>query len=611
MATIKLANLFDDGDAGNPDRPQLDDAILPIDTPMEVPDDFTFTFGWWNWDCHGNDEQDSRPGKGASRKRYCKPYFGKKLGGKGKMDAYEYGTARPMLENYGTGTGCKHDHVVQRAIICTPKSRLIVADEDYPDIWKLNGLDLMPTVLTGSGRGRQYYIVVPADLVHLTPTDGPLPGGDLQTNGFVPVPGTIHPDGRAYDLIGTELNIATPELMAKLLMLRKKQDAEDTKNGRTRSKDGKGGGGKGGAAGTQEHTLFRYAGKIILGGASKEEAYAKISEMASSFEVTDPTRPWDTAAIDERFGYYWPWWTEAKSRDQGIEWARNVSAGNLSKSQGKFEVKTKAPIIPETYALTRQNEIRAKLKAEQHQDELSTDWHKAPQGAKYLYEIIMKRLAAGSIVNISDDFIVYARRWHNGDECIEWLTSDEHQLLSTDATTGRVAARSDHLRGGEAEKYPGWKDACEAADVTRLALVGSRWGRKEIAGLVLGVAEKTIVNGKRPSYTYFAKRLQHEAIKRGRNALTAAIIRSAVAYLEETGQLYQAEAGRHYRKGHQWHWHPPKYALGQAPPERQAEIEAAKAERKIRREIRCLVKSLAGKVDWIPADLFEDREVPA
>lgn len=139
------------------------------------------------------------------------------------VDSYAYGT---VTEGY-SGT--------QAGIVCAPHTGLLVIDVDDHETFDWSLVEGMkPTTKTGGG-GFHYYVDgrgVPADQ---WPTQGPIAGGDIKSNGFVPAPGTRHWNGRMYEPIGDPaetLYVGTPELFARLRAARAAHDASRTRSER-------------------------------------------------------------------------------------------------------------------------------------------------------------------------------------------------------------------------------------------------------------------------------------------------------------------------------------------------------------------------------------------
>ena len=121
---------------------------------------------------------------------------------RGPVSQYKYGTGYDTSE-------WRDDW--QKAFVTSPESGLIVMDRDadgFEELMARCGIPLSPLfVLTGRDGGIQYYY----DGRHLSrgdwpgqrtlyAADGVTKVGDVKSNGFVPVPGSIHPNGRKYRL---------------------------------------------------------------------------------------------------------------------------------------------------------------------------------------------------------------------------------------------------------------------------------------------------------------------------------------------------------------------------------------------------------------------------
>ena len=121
---------------------------------------------------------------------------------RGKVSQYAYGSV-PDTSEWPPGW--------QKALVTSFESGLIVLDADaggFGELMGRCGIPLSPLVqLTGRGGGRHYFY----DGRHLArgdwpgqralyAADGVTMVGDVKSAGFVPVPGSIHPDGRRYQL---------------------------------------------------------------------------------------------------------------------------------------------------------------------------------------------------------------------------------------------------------------------------------------------------------------------------------------------------------------------------------------------------------------------------
>jgi hypothetical protein len=121
---------------------------------------------------------------------------------RGPVSQYKYGTGYDTSE---------WPDDWQKAFVTSPESGLIVTDRDadgFEELMARCGIPLSPLfVLTGRDGGIHYYY----DGRHLSRSDWPgqrtlyaadgvTKVGDVKSNGFVPAPGSINPNGREYRL---------------------------------------------------------------------------------------------------------------------------------------------------------------------------------------------------------------------------------------------------------------------------------------------------------------------------------------------------------------------------------------------------------------------------
>jgi hypothetical protein len=117
---------------------------------------------------------------------------------------------RGPVSQYLYGTG--HDtswwqEDWQKAFACTWESKRIVMERDDPEVFDAfiarTGITLSPVQVT-SGRdgGRHFHYDGRGLSYEDWPVQGPIPGGDIKSAGFVPMPGSKHPSGRFYGADG-------------------------------------------------------------------------------------------------------------------------------------------------------------------------------------------------------------------------------------------------------------------------------------------------------------------------------------------------------------------------------------------------------------------------
>jgi phage/plasmid-associated DNA primase len=208
---------------------------------------------------------------------------------------------------YGTDTPCsQHGGRCQTAWICSPLSQLLVIDVDSEEFdptelgQHLTEHGYRPISTRGADRGlpNRHYAVDMRPMAGRWVTQGHIPGGDIKSNGFVPMPGSTHPSGDTYKpQLNQDDNLeiidCTEELYALLLQARedgKEQVAASGQNGRTGARSGLGGG--------QNSSLYSLVGWLIHAWKPKDQARGEWLAAAGRLELTDPSWPWTEADFE-------------------------------------------------------------------------------------------------------------------------------------------------------------------------------------------------------------------------------------------------------------------------------------------------------------------------
>lgn len=415
--------------------------------------------------------------------------------------------------------GDEHGH--QHALILGRRYGYFVDDVDNAELYESEAAlaqfitrdDAMST------RGDHWHALVwvPPELRHLWP-DRNVPGADIKGagDGFVPVPGSVHYSGALYEPVpNAKVIVATEAMLYAIRTQPVTQKAREA--GYT--------GGAGSANGRQGQILKELM-SWVGGGLSKDECRERWFERKAELDALKnlPLTPEDP---EDFFEHQYAWCERNRDRGERAQesegwtpppnwdgqegppgWAtgepdgtwnpgQEQAAGSGEQGQGGTQNRRSDRQCRESRdrsnssrstsdipLLTCKKKILAKMRAEGHQDKLSVDWKTAPNGCRYFYEGIMRTLAAGFTVTTLDWSIEYARRWDDGDRMLEWLTSDRHPLLKVDKTTGVILAYGDRSRP-QAEKYPGWEQACERAGVTRQPKITAKWCHEDLGRLVL------------------------------------------------------------------------------------------------------------------------------
>lgn len=204
----------------------------------------------------------------------------KVLSRKGSLTQYTYGSQTI-------------DDGKQIAFICAPHTGLLVIDidDEHSFDWSLVA-GFRPTVRSGGG-GYHYYFDarhIPADA---WPKQGPIPGGDVKSNGFVPAPGSTHWNGNKYELLGNMnelLNIATPELFDRL------HDALQTHKALKREGSYQGESAQGG----DDSHMASFTYRLVMQGMTREEVYPLWQDEAD--RIQDPNYPFTLDDFDRHYG---------------------------------------------------------------------------------------------------------------------------------------------------------------------------------------------------------------------------------------------------------------------------------------------------------------------
>jgi hypothetical protein len=177
----------------------------------------------------------------------------------------------------------------QPGLICSAESLLLVIECDNLDEWDTSiTRDAVPTVR--SRRGYHYYFAVPPHLTDQLPTDGPIAGGDVQTKGFVPAPGTLHPSGVRYELVASKINIADETLLYLLRKNRERVKAEHVRHYREHGGDGEWQG-NGGVNGQDDYLAQTVTWKAVAQGKSEAEVREIWMQEAAALPLKDADDP--------------------------------------------------------------------------------------------------------------------------------------------------------------------------------------------------------------------------------------------------------------------------------------------------------------------------------
>ena len=243
--------------------------ILPLDTEFEVPDWWQPTGTRWN----STRRKGGRDRDGQTETRYLK-----KFALLGSVESYKFGTV-PVFQKGDSQPG----------LICSAGALFMVVECDNPAEWDnaITG-DATPTVR--SRRGFHYYFAIPEHLASYLPTDGPIQGGDVQTKGFVPAPGTIHPSGVRYELVSSKINIADEALLDRLRRARERVRVQHMeqyeRNGGTGEWKG-----SGGVCGQDDYLAQVVTWNAVAAGGSEADVREIWMREAAALPLKDPEDP--------------------------------------------------------------------------------------------------------------------------------------------------------------------------------------------------------------------------------------------------------------------------------------------------------------------------------
>lgn len=379
------------------------------------------------------------------------------------------------------------------------------------------------------GRANAHY-VFDATNVEGWVKQGPIVGGDIKSNGFIPLPGTPHWTGDLYEpQLDENGNLPVNTLT--------QADLEMFIAARSHRIGGASGSHTGQDLGNgQEPQLLSYTGKLVRGGFPEEEAWNAWLAKAQSFDAADASWPW-TAEDRDVFDRHWAYCTAQQDRPAAP--VSSLTPAQLAWATGtqlaQPEVVTSDPgaLLQDARHLVRQaNErlraqlgngwhvtvltenVRGKLSSEMHVHPKSTTWRSAPDGTQKLYEVIMERLNVGE--ELTEAWLTEYDHFELNPATGElitfdksvicaWLSSPEHPLLALHE--GLVVPISDELFDDSQlsaaaqldKRYPGWtlempdpkagaswtKETHVAAAKIAFELVVERGGRNvnEVEGL--------------------------------------------------------------------------------------------------------------------------------
>jgi hypothetical protein len=366
----------------------------------------------------------------------------------------------------------------QPAFVTSPESGLIVMDRDadgFEELMARCGIPLSPLfVLTGRDGGIQYYY----DGRHLLPgcwpgqrtlygPDGITAVGDCKSTGFVPVPWSIHPNGRTYRL-GPDSARGFEHALPWQPEWAERLDADQEEAGRRRPAGYRQTEGDG-----RNNFLYELKKKLFYEqGLDQDdpELHRLIYEANQQFDV-----PLDEGEVEYTILRIKRWKRHGHFNPEPLQMAGpDVSAGSKTfglkedvdkATQASRDVRKRSDLRkagpPKRLATVRR--VEAKLKAEQDTHPLSIDWFGAPPGAMELYsdlaDLSIESLKAGAEFAQLDASLPCASIDGPWRQQLEWLLHGNGAPL-IEYHGGLVYLLSDPVTA-ELPRYPGVPDWIE------------------------------------------------------------------------------------------------------------------------------------------------------
>lgn len=184
---------------------------------------------------------------------------------------------------YGTDTESTWNRPLQRCAITTQVSRVVVADVDHAAKFATTRLGHLLGIGDAWSIRDEDHFHVPIDARGWPgrwPVQGPIPGADVKSNGWVPLPGCTHWTGARYEPQFTPDGLvrivpATAELMAAIL-------ADRAESG------GYSSGGVGGTGGGHDGRVAARVLGWVRAGLGKQECYSRWQQIAVPLDPSWP-----------------------------------------------------------------------------------------------------------------------------------------------------------------------------------------------------------------------------------------------------------------------------------------------------------------------------------
>ena len=303
----------------------------------------------------------------------------KALARRGPYSQYKRGTRVPPIAKYGE----------QEGIICSIESETIVLDFDaFEHLAKEHPFDLSgPWQSTGRPGGRHHIF----DGEGITPEDWPVQHhfswGDVKARGFVPYPGSVHPNGAVYELHDEDAGIPKwdPEWTRWLEREWEREQRELDRQWQERRGSSPARGPNDPEAG-RNNALYEMA-RSMHRDSQPEKKIIQAVEAAND-EFGEPLSDGELYSTVLRPGrWIQPEWVEQQWQEEEEEEEETKAQVSAIVPFRRKTRSSKGDNLPDQpRCITAIAELDRKWRAEQHDDELSIDWESAPEGTRQLYD---------------------------------------------------------------------------------------------------------------------------------------------------------------------------------------------------------------------------------
>jgi hypothetical protein len=209
---------------------------------------------------------------------------------------------------YGTDTPSTWRGRFQLCLICTRGSGVIALDVDFEGQYQATRTArLIGREAAFTTRDERYHLVIDARWVPEQdwPKQGPIAGGDVKSNGWIPVPGSEHYSGEIYQPVRNPPVIvpAWPGLMAAMRADRADHEAASP----SRGGHGGGHGSSGGHGHDDQLTALVYGATMqgLRAGLAIGDPQLQATVYAAWWQAANPPRRPSDPYAPEDFGRFW------------------------------------------------------------------------------------------------------------------------------------------------------------------------------------------------------------------------------------------------------------------------------------------------------------------